>query len=99
MTDRHDCACPDEQLCDKCFGRARVAALGPARVIGECWAERVCRGEHRAREAWPTGEKPRAIALRLVAQLSRDPRMHPELAVACLAGAAAWWERRPAGYR
>jgi hypothetical protein len=34
-----------------------------------------------------------------VRQLASDPRLRDELAVMCIAGAAAWWERRPAAYR
>ena len=95
---RHDCTCPDAQLCTPCYGRALLAARGQAAVIGQCWAEAVCRGELR-REPWPDTDRSRAIARRLVASLTRDPRMLDELAAECWRGAAAWWERRPARYR
>ena len=62
-----------------------------AEVIGQCWAERVCGGEHRAREAWPEREeRALAIARRKVAQLGRDPWLVDELAAVCSRGAAAW---------
>lgn len=97
---RHDCTCPDTELCASCFGRALLAALGQAAVIGQCWAERVCRGELRARDAWPEhDERTLAIARRKVASLTRDPRMIEELARACSSAAAAWWERRGERYR
>jgi hypothetical protein len=97
---RVPCACPPEQLCAACYGRGRHDHLPQARVIGECWAERVCRGELRQREAWPAGEpKTLVIARRLVGALASDPRLLEELALACDAGAAAWWARRPESYR
>jgi len=74
-------------------------------VIGQCWAERICRErpELRAEPEWPThgpqAVKALAIARRLVRQLTADPRLLEELAAACAAGAAAWWQRRGPAYR
>jgi hypothetical protein len=94
------CTCDPAELCDACLGRERFAKRGMADVIGQCWAERVCRGEHQARAAWPEREgRTLAIARRKVAQLARDPRLVDELAAVCSRGAAAWWDRRPARYR
>ncbi|HET9893207.1 MAG TPA: hypothetical protein VFQ42_22205 [Mycobacterium sp.] len=45
--------CPEDNLCDSCYGRDRLIKRGQADVIGQCWAERICRGALRAREAWP----------------------------------------------
>lgn len=93
-------ACQPIALCVTCYGRELTAKRGQAAALGQCWAERVCRGEHRQREAWPTGEpKALTIARRLVSALATDPRLLEELARACDAGAAAWWARRPDGYR
>lgn len=92
--------CFDDQLCERCYERELIVKSRQADVIGQCWAERTARRvECRGRERWPDDERALAIAERLVAQLSADPRLRAELAVACVAGAAAWWERRPAGYR
>jgi hypothetical protein len=94
------CTCRPEQLCQQCYGRELTAKRGQARVLGEAWAERICRGELRRHEAWPRGEaKTLTIACRLVAGLAIDPRLIAELAAFCDAGAAAWWGRRPARYR
>jgi hypothetical protein len=94
------CTCQPEQLCERCYGRELTAKRGQARVLGETWGERICRGELRRRETWPRGEaKTLAIACRLVASLAVDPRLVAELAAVCDAGAAAWWARRPARYR
>jgi hypothetical protein len=88
------------QLCDDCLGRELLAKRGQADVLGQCWAERICRGELRARDAWPTlEEKTLQIARRQVRSLAKDPRLIDKLAVACSAGAAAWWQRRPPRYR
>ncbi len=77
-----------------------MAKRGQARVLGETWAERVCRGELREKEAWPEHEpKTMQIARRLVDALATDPRLLDQLAMACSAGAAAWWQRRPPRYR
>jgi hypothetical protein len=94
------CDCPAEQLCERCYGRELAVKARQADVVGQCWAERVCRGELRWRESWPEHEATTlAIAARKVEQLAADPRLRAELAVACSAGAAAWWQRRPARYR
>lgn len=94
------CTCPPEALCDGCYGRELTAKRPMARVIGECWGEHAARRpEHRGHATWPDDPKTLAIARRKVAQLARDRRLVDELAVACVAGAAAWWERRPVGYR
>ena len=94
-----DC-CASERLCDRCYGRELTAKRPQARVVGECWAERICRGELRAIAAWPEhGDKAIRIARRLVGALAKDPRLIDELAVACSHGAAAWWQRRPPRYR
>jgi hypothetical protein len=96
--DEHRCI--DDQLCDGCYGRAMLARRGQADAIGQVWAERVCRGELRARAAWPEHEpKTLAIARGLVARLARDLRLLEALARVCSAGAAAWWQHRPAQYR
>ncbi|MEO7732660.1 MAG: hypothetical protein ABIY55_16950 [Kofleriaceae bacterium] len=69
-------------------------------MLGACWAERVCRGEHRRQAAWPPHEgKAREIAFRLVSSLAKDPRLRVLFAEACSSGAAAWWENRPMRYR
>lgn len=80
-----------------------------AEVLGQQWAESVCRGELRALDAWPDMPKAWDIARRKVATLPAcmgvvelDPGDHldpEELADACMRGAAAWWARRPARYR
>ena len=94
------CDCPSAALCDACFERELGAKHGQAEVLGQVWAEAICRGELRKREAWPELEpKTVAIALRKVAPLTPDPRLRAELARACSAGAAAWWARRPERYR
>jgi hypothetical protein len=94
-----DC-CAIDQLCDRCYGRELTAKRPQARVVGECWAERVCRGELRAIAVWPErDDKAMRIARRLVGALAKDPRLIDELATACSDGAAAWWQRRPARYR
>lgn len=92
--------CPDERLCEHCYGRERMVKRRQAGVIGQCWAERICRGELRAQPAWPEhSDRAFEIARRLVGPLARDPRLLDDLAAACLGGAAAWWQRRPARYR
>lgn len=91
--------CTDDVLCDRCLGRELTAKRGQARVVGQCWAERICRGDLRVQPAWPDSDKALRIARRLVGALARDPRLVDDLAAACLAGAAAWWQRRPARYR
>jgi hypothetical protein len=92
--------CPDDQLCEHCFGRALLVKRRQAGVIGQCWAERICRGELRARPAWPEhDDKAILIARRLVGSLAKDRRLLDELAAACSSGAAAWWQRRPERYR
>ena len=92
--------CTEEFLCASCYARELFVKRGQANVIGQCWAERICRGELRAREAWPAHEgKAAEMARDKVRYLTRDPRMLEELAAACTAGAAAWWQRRPARYR
>ncbi|HEX3475734.1 MAG TPA: hypothetical protein VHT91_11960 [Kofleriaceae bacterium] len=55
----------------------------------------------RAREAWPEHDtKALAIAWQQVAShASNDPRLLEDLARACSAGAAAWWERKPMRHR
>lgn len=94
------CTCLPDALCDRCFGRELMAKRGQADVIGQCWAERVARDPaHRGRASWPTDDRALAIARRKVANLAADPRLLEELAAACVAGAAAWWVRRPARYR
>jgi hypothetical protein len=65
--------CTETQLCERCHGRELASKVGQARVIGETWAEQVCCGEHRQREAWPELEpKTLAIARRLVGALAQD---------------------------
>lgn len=92
--------CTYASMCERCYGRELAIRRPQARVLGQCWAERVCRGERRAVETWPTEDpKVLAIARRLVAQLAADPRLLDAFAAACSQGAAAWWARRPAKYR
>ena len=92
--------CPDDQLCEHCYGRELLVKRRQAGVIGQCWAERICRGELCARPAWPEhDDKAIGIARRLVSTLSKDPRLIHELAAACSRGAAMWWQRRPVRYR
>jgi hypothetical protein len=94
-----DC-CNSDRLCARCYGRELTAKRPQARVVGECWAERICRGELRRIADWPEdGGKAFVIARRLVGALASDPRLLDELAVACSRGAAAWWQRRPPRYR
>lgn len=94
------CDCRSVQLCEGCYGRELTSKRGQARVLGETWAERICRGELRQHECWPRGDpKTLTVAIRLVKQLTSDPRLAAELAAICDAGAAAWWARRPARYR
>ncbi len=89
------------ELSEQAYGRALFAKRGQAAQLGECWAERICRGDLRAQPVWPEhDEKALVIARQLVASLAKnDPRLLDELARACSAGAAAWWERRPMRYR
>jgi hypothetical protein len=93
--------CHPSTWCDGCFKHELRWKRGHAATIGSMWAEKVCVGPHRTRESWPEHEaKTLAIAARKVAQLAgQDPRLVPELAAACTAGAAAWWRTRPAHYR
>ncbi|HEY6173172.1 MAG TPA: hypothetical protein VIX73_01965 [Kofleriaceae bacterium] len=92
--------CAEDQLCERCYGRELLVKCRQAGVIGQCWAERICRGELRAQAAWPErSEKAIRIARRLVGTLAKDPRLLDELATACSSGAAAWWQRRPERYR
>jgi hypothetical protein len=94
------CTCPKTELCAACYGRELVSHRGQAAAIGQCWAEEVARRpEYRGHERWPDDERAMEIARRRVRQLAADPRLRDELAVMCIAGAAAWWERRPAAYR
>lgn len=94
------CTCPPDALCELCYGRELLAKRGQADVLGQTWAERVGRRpEYRGRASWPDDERALAIARRLVENLAADPRLRAELAVACVAAAVAWWERRPARYR
>lgn len=94
------CTCDPTELCERCYGRELAVKARQADVIGQCWAERAARHqEHRGRASWPSGERALAIAERLVEHLAADPRLRAELAKACVAGAGAWWERRPTGYR
>lgn len=94
------CTCKDDQLCEPCFGRELTAKRGQARTLGQCWAERVARRAKQHRDdSWPEGARALEIARRQVAPLARDPRLVDELALACLAGAAAWWAKRPERYR
>jgi hypothetical protein len=91
--------CVEHELCEACYGRELTAKRPQARVVGECWAERICRGELRAQPAWPESERALAIARRLVGALAKDSRLLDELALGCVRGAAAWWQRRPPRYR
>src|ERR1044071_6859325 len=82
------CTCPPDALCPTCYGRELHAKRGQARTSGAVWAE-------RERSGALTTEQ----AAALVAPLSPDPRLRAEFAAAAIAGAAAWWERRPVRYR
>lgn len=70
-------------------------------MSGAVWAERIAarHPELRARVAWPDDDKALAIARRMVAPLATDPRLAEPLAMACLAGAQAWWLGRLPRYR
>lgn len=94
------CTCAPAALCAGCYARELLAQRGQAEVVGQCWAERVARRpEHRGRASWPNDARALELAVGKVAQLAADPRLRAELARACLAGAAAWWARRPERYR
>lgn len=95
---RLDCTCPDEQLCTRCYGRAQITATGQARVLGQCWAERICRGSVSV-QAQQLGRDLTQDARSLVANLTKDARLVNDLAEVCIQGAASWWARRPARYR
>jgi len=95
-----DPTCRTEQLCASCLSRALAALRPQARTVGAVWCESVCRRDARARAAWPAeSDRLLAIARRRVASLAQDERLHGELTQAAIAGASAWWERRPAKYR
>jgi hypothetical protein len=81
--------------------RDQLAKRSQAVEIAYGWAERICRGDLRARDGWPEhDEKALAIARQQVASLAgNDPRLLEDLARAFSTGAAAWWERRPMRYR
>jgi len=92
--------CATDRLCDRCYGRELTAKRPQARVVGECWAERICRGDLRTIAAWPErDDKAIRIARRLVGAPAKAPGLLDELAIACSRGAAAWWQRRPPRYR
>ena len=92
--------CREDWLCELCFRQELLAKLRQARVIGRAWAEGICTGELRAQPIWPEqSAKTLTIARRLVGLLAKDPRLLDELAAACSAGAAEWWDRRPDQYR
>jgi hypothetical protein len=94
------CTCDPTELCDRCFGRELVAHRSQARVLGAMWAEQVARlPEYRGRECWPMTGKVQEIARRKVQALTKDARLHEELAQDCIAGAAAWWERHAAQHQ
>jgi len=77
VTDTY-CSGPDcrpEGLCAGCYGRELMEKRGQAALIGQCWAERICRGALRAQPAWPThDERTLRMARDKVAQSTRDPR-------------------------
>jgi hypothetical protein len=92
--------CSPQTLCRFCYSYELKIKSGQAGVLGQQWCEAACRQDARCREAWPAGsERSLAIARGKVTQLAQDPRLLEELARACDAGAAAWWERRPARFR
>lgn len=92
--------CEPAALCDACYGRELAVKSRQANVAGQCWAERVARRpEFRGRESWPDDARALELATAKVVNLSPDPRLRADLARACLAGAAAWWARRPPRYR
>lgn len=91
--------CSPAALCGRCYGSELLSKRGQADVLGQCWAERVARRPEFRDRAWPNDERALAMAVAKVANLTPDPRLRAELAKACLAGAAAWWARRPAHYR
>lgn len=92
---------PPTELLEPSHDRDLLAKRDQAVEIAQGWAERVCRGDLRPREAWPEhDEKALASARQQVASLAgNDPRLLEDLARACSTGAAAWWERRPMRYR
>jgi len=48
-----DVTCTPGGLGARCYGHELMAKGRQAGVVGQCWAERICRGELRARPAWP----------------------------------------------
>lgn len=90
--------CTATALCDRCLGRELVSKHPMADVLGQQLAERLARTQPstRTRETWQSDLD---AARRLIENLGQDPRLREELAVACEAGAARWWERRGPAYR
>jgi len=88
---------PPTELPELSHDRDLLAKRDQAVEIAQGWAERICRGDLRTREAWPEhDEKALAIARQQVAPIAgNDPRLLEDLARACNAGVAAWWVRRP----
>ncbi len=72
-----------------------MVARGQARVLGQCWAERRWRADAALQElpSWPAADGDEIAAREEVGQLTRDLRMLDDLGIACLQGAADWWER------
>lgn len=92
---------PPTELPESSHDRDLLAKRDHAVEIAQGWAERICRGDLQAREAWPEhDDKALAVARQQVAPLAgNDPRLLEDLARASSAGAAAWWDRRPMRYR
>jgi hypothetical protein len=92
---------PPTELPEPSHDRDLLAKRDQAVEIAQGWAERICRSDLRACEAWLEHDaEALAIARQQAASLAtHDPRLLEDLARACSTGAAAWWERRPMRYR
>ena len=81
-----------DPLCDACMAEQLAQLRGVAQSRGEAWARAVASVVPIDRR-WPETPKQHAIALRKVADLTRDDRLREALAVECALGAARWWIR------
>src|ERR1043166_309038 len=97
---QRNCNCPDNELCQRCYERDRPTLLRHADALGQCLAERLCRGELRALAEWPSTSATLQMVTDEVAALTADDRMRRECARACADGAATWWlaDRRGTAY-
>jgi len=83
---------PPTELPEPSHDRDLLTKRSQAVEIARGWAERICRGDLRARDAGPEHDaKALATARQQVAPLAgNDPRLLEDLARACSTGAAAW---------